>query len=111
MSDDKPETEAEEPYFSTNMDEAPKDGTPVLLLVPTGDSEDPLAVEMGYWDATENRWTGEWRHEVTKEGSDTPTEYAKTDPVGWGDVPEIEPAVYRALGMTPPADEEEAEAA
>jgi hypothetical protein len=64
----------------------------LLLLVPTGETETPLTREVGWWDAELKRWEGDWRY------YDGPVGYAKAEPIGWAELPEID-----AEFLTPPA--------
>lgn len=70
--------------YNTDMDAAHKTAETLLLVIPTGDADHPLTVEIGNWDGEE--WTGEWRH--------TEMAYCENDPIAWAPVPEIDAELY-----------------
>jgi hypothetical protein len=69
--------------YSAEMNRGPRD-CELLLVVPTGEIETPLTREVGWWDAKLRRWEGDWRY------YDGPDGYAKAEPVGWAELPEID---------------------
>lgn len=74
--------------FSTNMAEAPKDETLVLLFPDPNDEETPYFLSVGTWDEEANRWDGAWRDF---------DETAELEPIAWGHAPDITSAVEAAL--------------
>lgn len=72
-------------------------GTDILLVIPTGEDEYPLAVEMGYWDPAMGSWQGEWRHRCTDEACQEPTIQAGNDPIAWAFPPEIDPDLHALI--------------
>lgn len=66
------------------MTAAPQ-GEELLLLIPTGDEEEPFLVELGRWDETAGfggAWVGAWR-----EYDDAVSE---EDPIAWAAMPEVD---------------------
>lgn len=68
--------------YNPDMTAADQTAESLLLVVPTGDAEAPLCVELGRWDNDAKRWEGEWRH-VDGLISDN-------DPIAWAAVPAID---------------------
>lgn len=75
------------PNYSRDMRAAPPDEF-LLLLVPTGDPIQPVAIEIGFWDEEEKRFLGNWRWYDDEEGS-----YPNSDPIAWRDIPDIDPDI------------------
>lgn len=71
--------------YNPDMSAADKEAESLLLVVPTGNSEHPLMVELGRWDENTEEWTGEWRHT---------DEHEESDPIAWAAIPEIDPGLY-----------------
>jgi hypothetical protein len=82
--------------YTPDMTAADKEAESLLLVVPTGDAECPLTVELGRWDAAEDRWEGEWRHTETLDR--VPTALSQNDPIAWAEVPEIDAGLYPHAG-------------
>jgi hypothetical protein len=76
--------------YNPDMSAADQAAESLLLVVPTGDAEAPLCVELGRWDTDAGRWEGEWRH------VDGPI--AAGDPIAWAVVPEIDDELYPQSG-------------
>ena len=72
------------------MEDAPTDER-LLLLVPTDDDEQPIEIELGWWDEENEQWDGEWRH-MEGEGS-----FAGNDPVAWAPTPEVDEETIKVL--------------
>jgi hypothetical protein len=72
--------------YNPDMSAADKDAESLLLVVPTGNPEYPLGVELGRWDTADVRWEGEWRH------VDGPI--SGNDPIAWAAIPEIDDSLY-----------------
>jgi hypothetical protein len=82
--------------YNRDMTAAPHDEW-LLLLVPTGDPVEPLAIEIGWWEEDERGFVGAWRY--CDEG---PGAYPASDPVAWCAVPDIDPeleAAYRTAAV------------
>jgi hypothetical protein len=83
--------------YNRDMRAAPLDEW-LLLLVPTGDPIEPLAIELGWWDENEKRFVGAWRYY-----DDEPGTYRASNPIAWCEVPDIDPdleASYRPAAPT-----------
>lgn len=79
--------------YNPDMSAADKESESLLFVVPTGDADTPLTIELGYWDAAANRWTGEWRHTEDPETHEL-SMLAQNDPIAWAPVPEIDDSLY-----------------
>ncbi len=76
--------------YDTDMTAAPQDDE-LLLLIPTGDEDEPFLIELGWWDETAGfggAWVGAWR-----EYDDAVNE---EDPVAWARMPEVDAAIVEA---------------
>lgn len=74
-------TEDETRNFTRDMDLASKEDL-LILLVPTGDPEQPLAYEEGYWNEVMGQWHGPWRNE-DGEGA-----YPHAEPIAFAEAPD-----------------------
>ncbi len=72
------------PNYNRDMHAAPLDEL-LLLLIPTGDPIQPLAIEIGHWDAKEGRFLGNWRWYDVEDGN-----YPNSDPIAWQSIPDID---------------------
>lgn len=74
--------------YSRAMKKAPRDRQ-LLLLVPTGDPDDPIATEVGWWGG--KRWEGDWRYD------ESAGNWAKANPIAWAEPPEIDAEIVMTL--------------
>lgn len=78
--------------YSSDFTDAPKDRQ-LILLVPTGYPDDPIAIELGWWDEDDGRWEGGWRCFDDVGG------YQEADPIGWCKAPEIDAEIIAKFAM------------
>jgi hypothetical protein len=83
--------------YSRAMKKAPRDHQ-LLLLVPTGDPQEPIATEIGGWDG--KRWEGDWRYD------ESAGNWAKAGPIAWAEPPEIDVEIL--MGLAKPAKKDKA---
>ena len=81
--------------YNRSMKKAPRDEE-LLLLVPTRDPEEPIAVEIGWWDKKSKRWEGDWRHDESE------SSWAQADPFAWAEIPDIDVGVPEPSPRTAP---------
>src|SRR4030081_3602646 len=84
--------------YSQAMTKAPRNQA-LLLLVPTGLKDIPLALEIGWWDAKLKRWQGDWRIDQSETG-------ATSNPIAWAMPPEIDAKIL--MGLPKPATKDKA---
>lgn len=63
--------------YSEDLKDAPRDGSDLIFIVPTGKVEEPYATENGKWDGETARWDGDWRYDMTD------SSYADAEPIAW----------------------------
>lgn len=88
--------------YTQDMSKAPKDGQ-LLLVVPSGHPRDPLAIEVGWWDAKLKRWQGDWRVDGNVGN------WSKAEPIAWALMPAIDAEIIASVAKpvvvaTPKAD-------
>jgi hypothetical protein len=66
--------------YDARVARAPRDRE-ILILVATGDEEEPIAIEIAWWEESLKRWEGDYRYDPT------PGNYSKAEPLGWAPLP------------------------
>ena len=87
------ETTEVERNWNRDLDEAPQDGTELLLLIPTGDPDMPLAADVGMWDQNMGQWAGPWRN------SDGEGAYPHAEPIAWAYLPDYDDDIAKEYGI------------
>jgi hypothetical protein len=77
--------------YNSDMNAADKEAE-LLLVIPTGDPECPLTVELGWWNPDAGRWEGEWRFTVEDGGA--PSVLSAMDPIAWAALPPLDEYLY-----------------
>ena len=77
------------PNYNADMDAADKEAEKLLLVIPTGEPDVPLTVQLGSWGSILGRWEGDWRHGASS--------ISDKDPIAWATVPEIDAGLYERL--------------